>query len=105
MIQIINIIIKLCFTVNLNSCDSLPVIPVVAAATAIDCGDIIFPTTPPEQLAATVTTGLMPIDKAVFCCSLPNNALAAVSDPVINTPNHPNIGEKNGNNTPVLANA
>src|SRR5688572_14236551 len=69
---------------------------------AIDCGEIILPTTPPDAFAATVTTGSTPIDVAVVACSFPNKALAEVSDPVIKTPNQPNIGAKKGNSEPVF---
>src|SRR5215210_8838388 len=71
----------------------------------MDWGEIILPTTPPETLAATVTTGSTPIEVAVAAWSLPNNAFAEVSEPVINTPNHPKTGAKKGNKKPVLANA
>jgi len=40
---------------------SSPTDPVAAVATAIDCGEIIFPKTPPEEFDATVTTGSIPI--------------------------------------------
>lgn len=74
---------KLCLTVNLNNFDSFPTRLPAAAATAIDEGDIILPITPPEVFAATVTTGSIPIEVAVALCSLPNNALEEVSEPVI----------------------
>ena len=101
--EIKNSIIKLCFTVNRNSSDSFPTRFPAAAATAIDCGEIILPTTPPEILAATVTTGSTPIVVAVAACSLPNKALEEVSEPVINTPSQPSKGAKKGNKTPVAA--
>ena len=90
-------IIKLCLTVNRKSSDSFPTKCPPAAATAIDCGEIIFPTTPPEAFAPTVTTGSTPIDVAVAACNFPNNALAEVSEPVIKTPSHPRTGAKKGN--------
>src|SRR5690606_29041628 len=95
--------IKLCFTVNRNSSDSRPIKPPAPAATAMDCGDIILPTTPPETLAPTATTGSTPIDDAVTDCSFPKSAFADVSDPVINTPSHPSTGAKNGKSGPVDA--
>src|ERR1700754_2457200 len=95
--------IKLCFTVNRKRSDSLPTNPPAAAATAIDCGEIILPTTPPEQLAATVTTGGTWIWVDVTYCSLANKAFEAVSEPVMNPPSQPNTGAKNGNKGPVLA--
>src|SRR5688572_2791506 len=103
--QITNSIIKLCFTVNLNRSDSLPTRPTAAAPMAIDCGEIIFPVTPPEAFALTVTTGSTPRVSAEVDCNLQNKALDDVSEPVRNTPNHPRMGEKNGNNGPVAARA
>src|SRR5678815_2037235 len=102
MQQINRSIIKLCLTVNLKSSDSFPTKCPAAAATAIDCGEIILPTTPPDTLAATVTTGSTPMDVAVAAWSFPNNALAEVSEPVIKTPNHPSIGAKKGNNLSLI---
>ena len=64
-----------------------------------------MPVTPPVAFALTVTKGSNPKVSAVCACNFPNNAFADVSEPVRKTPNQPNIGEKNGNNTPVLANA
>src|SRR5664279_3086289 len=96
---------KLCFKVNRNNSDSLPTKPMAAAPTAIDCGEIILPTTPPEALAATVINGFIPITSDDARCSLQNKAFEEASEPVIKTPSHPSMGEKNGNNTPVLASA
>ena len=92
-----------CFTVKRKRSDSLPTRPVAAAATAIDCGDIILPTTPPELLAATVRTGLTPICSAVTCCSFPNKALEEVSEPVRKTPSQPSTGDRTVKNEPVDA--
>ena len=58
--------IKLCLTVNLNKSDSLPIRPTAAAPTAIDCGEIILPVTPPDALALTVTSGSNPNVSAVL---------------------------------------
>src|SRR5688572_11952736 len=71
----------------------------------MDCGEIIFPVTPPDAFAATVMTGSTPIASAVECCSLQKSALEDVSEPVRNTPNQPRTGEKNGKRIPVLASA
>ena len=87
--------IKLCFTVKRNKSDSLPAKPTAAHATAIDCGEIILPVTPPVVLAATANSGEMPTWLAVLACNEPNKALAEVSEPVKNTPNQPKNGEKN----------
>src|SRR3954467_10580667 len=95
---------KLCLIVKRNKSDSFPARPTAAQATAIDCGEIIFPVTPPEELAARASTGSIPTEVAVIFCRLPNNKFAEVSEPVINTPSQPRKGEKNGNsNEPVLA--
>ena len=96
---------KLCLTVNLSKSDSLPTSPTAAAATAIDCGEIILPTTPPDALAATATNGSIPTPLAVTCCSLPNSKLADVSDPVMNTPIQPSAGDSTKNAFPVAAKA
>src|SRR5688500_17114464 len=103
--QITNSIIKLCFTVNLNKSDSFPTRPTAAAPIAIDCGEIIFPVTPPEAFALTVTTGSTPRASADVDFNLQNKALEDVSDPVRNTPSHPRMGEKKGNRAPVPASA
>src|SRR5688500_4536215 len=99
--QITKSIIKLCLRVNLNRSDSFPTSPTAAAPIAIDCGEIIFPVTPPEAFALTVTTGSTPRVSAEVDCNLQNKALDEVSDPVRNTPSQPSIGEKNGNSGPV----
>lgn len=95
----------LCFIVNRNKSDSFPANPTAAQATAIDCGEIIFPTTPPEEFAASAKTGSIPIEVAVTFCKLANNKFEDVSEPVINTPSHPKNGEKNGNKASVFASA
>lgn len=52
---------RLCFNVNRISCDCCrTVIPVAAAATAIDCRLIIFPSTPPAEFDAAISTRLNP---------------------------------------------
>lgn len=52
---------RLCLTVKRNSSDSRPTRPVAAHATAIDCGEIILPVTPPVVLAATSSVSETPI--------------------------------------------
>ena len=94
---------KECITVKLNKSPSLPTKPVAAVATAIDCGEIILPVTPPEELAATVKTGSTPTCCAVTACKLPKSAFAEVSEPVRNTPSQPKTGAKNGKRLPVPA--
>ena len=77
--------------------------PVAAQATAIDCGEIILPVTPPLVFAATSRVSETLICCAVVDCSEPNRAFEEVSEPVRNTPSQPRNGEKNGNITPVPA--
>ena len=96
--------IKLCFIVNRSRFDSLPIIEPAAAATAIEDGEIILPTTPPEILAETVITGSTPMETAVVFCVWQNRALDDVSEPVTKTPSQPSTGAKKGNSTPVLDN-
>ena len=66
-------------------------------------GEIIFPRTPPEELAPTVKLGLRLSCWAVTFCRLANRAFEEVSEPVSATPSHPMMGAKNGNKTPVAA--
>src|SRR5262245_57475280 len=93
-----------CGSVNRSSSGSRPTSPLAAHATVIDCGEIIFPVTPPEEFDATVRIGLRSSRFAETCCSRPKSALADVSDPVMKTPSQPSTGEKNANNGPVAAN-
>jgi hypothetical protein len=77
---------KLCFKVKRNKSPSLPTSPADAVATAMGWGEIIFPVTPPVELAATVSVGSMSIWLAVIFCKLPKRALEEVSLPVRKTP-------------------
>jgi len=95
---------KLCLMVNLNKSDSFPANPTAAQATAIDCGEIILPVTPPDAFDASAKTGSIATLLAVSYCNGPNKLLEAVSEPVTNTPSQPRTGDKNGNTTPVFAN-
>src|ERR1043166_1050925 len=65
-------------------------------ATTIDCASIILPITPPEELAAAISTGDSPICSEVIFCRLPNRMLEAVSDPVSATPSQPSKVPKKG---------
>jgi hypothetical protein len=94
-----------CITVKRKMSASLPTWFVAAVATERDCGEIILPQTPPEELAATVTTGSTPIWVAVTSCSFPNRAFAEVSEPVMNTPSQPRNAAKKGKRTPVFEKA
>src|SRR5919202_38060 len=61
---------------------SLPCRPVALVPTARFWGEIIFPRTPPEELAPTVRLGLSPIWWAVTFWRLANSAFEEVSEPV-----------------------
>src|SRR3954454_15583241 len=78
---------------------------VAVEATTIDCASIILPITPPEELAAAISTGDRPSCSEVIFCRLPNRMFDAVSDPVSATPNQPSSVPKNGYSTPVAAKA
>jgi hypothetical protein len=55
-----------CFKANRKKGPSSPTIAVAALATAMDWGEIIFPTTPPLELEATLRVGLTPIGSAAL---------------------------------------
>src|SRR6266404_3723763 len=78
---------------------------VAVDATTIDCASIILPITPPEELAAPISTEEIPSCSEVIFCRLPNRMFDAVSDPVSATPSQPSRVPKNGYSTPVAANA
>src|ERR1700712_326337 len=82
---------------------SLPDMPTAAAAIARFCGLIIFPSTPPEELAAASRTGESPDFWAAVTCSAPNNEFDDVSAPVTAVPSQPRIGEINANAPPAPA--
>src|SRR6476646_2119593 len=103
MTQMMNRKTMLHFAVKRSSSDSRPTSPTAAQATAIDCGEIILPVTPPVLFAATMRTSETPIWCAVMLWRLENNALLDVSEPVRNTPSQPSTGEKNGNQCPLDA--
>src|SRR5436309_15024492 len=87
---------RLCLSVKRNRSDSLPTRPVAAQATAIDCGEIILPVTPPVVLAATSSVSEPPIWCAVVFCREQNSAFDEVSEPVRNTPSQPRKAEQKG---------
>jgi hypothetical protein len=82
---------------------SRPAIPTADAAIARFCGLIIFPMTPPEELAAASSTGSRPARAAVWTCSAPKSALADVSEPVTATPIQPRIEDRNRKTPPAAA--
>ncbi len=55
--------------------------PVALVPTARFCGEIIFPSTPPEEFSPTVRFGLTPICCAVTFCRFANRAFDEVSEP------------------------
>ena len=71
----------------------MPCRPVALVPTARFRGLIIFPSTPPEELAPTVRLGLSPICWAVTFWRLANRSLEEVSEPVSATLSHPIGGE------------
>src|SRR3569833_3042407 len=75
---------------------SCPYQLVAVEATTIDCASIILPITPPEELAAAISTGDRPSCSDVVLCRLPNRMLEAVSDPVSATPSQPSKVPKKG---------
>src|SRR5215813_5470215 len=69
---------------------------VAVEATTIDCASIILPITPPDELAAAISTDDRPSCSEVIFCRLPNRMFEAVSDPVNATPNQPSKVPKKG---------
>src|ERR1700687_6084835 len=94
-----------CLNTKRRIVPSCPYQLVAVEATTIDCASIILPITPPEELAALISTGDRPSCSEVILCRLPNRMFDAVSDPVSATPNQPSSVPKKGYNTPVAANA
>ena len=77
---------------------------VTSAAIASDCGEIIFPMTPPIVLAARKRSGEMfanaGLDVAAMYCNPANSAFADVSEPVTAVPTQPMTGEMKENADP-----
>lgn len=86
-----------------SNSDSLPTSLTAAVAIAIDCGEINLAATPPTVLEATSNEPLVPICCATDAWIGANNELLLTTEPVMNTPIQPNIGESNGNTFPALA--
>src|SRR6185437_78658 len=84
---------------------SCPYQLVAVDATTIDWASIILPMTPPDELAAAISTEDIPSCSEVIFCRLPNRMFDAVSDPVSATPSQPSKVPKNGYSTPVAAKA
>src|SRR5215210_6207761 len=86
-----------------NRSPSWPAMPTAAAPIARFCGEIIFPSTPPELLAAARSVGVTPASFAAATCSPPKRAFDDVSDPVTDTPSQPIIGDRKAKNEPAPA--
>src|SRR5690242_1489751 len=82
---------------------SRPARPQTAAPIARFCGEIILPRTPPEELAAASSVGLIPAFWAAVACSTPKSEFDDVSEPVTAVPIQPMIGEKNASTPPAPA--
>src|SRR6267154_1449496 len=85
-----------CLNTKRKIVPSWPYQLVAVEATTIDCASIILPITPPEELAAPISTGDRPSCSDVIFCRLPNRMFDAVSDPVNATPNQPSKVPKKG---------
>src|ERR1700760_4686671 len=92
-----------CLNTKRRMVPSCPYQLVAVEATTIDWASIILPITPPDELAAPISTDDRPSCSDVIFCRLPNRTLDDVSDPVSATPSHPSKVPKNGYNTPVAA--
>jgi hypothetical protein len=76
---------------------------VVEAPVEMFCGEIILPITPPEELAAAISTGDRPSLRAATTCRLPNRALPEVSLPDRNTATQPRKADSSGKTAPTEA--
>src|ERR1700690_1780550 len=94
-----------CLNTKRRIVPSCPYQLVAVEATTIDWASIILPITPPEELAAPISTDDRPSCSEVIFCRLPNRMFDAVSDPVSATPSQPSSVPKKGYSTPVAANA
>ena len=97
--------LKLYLIVILVSAASLPVSPTAAVAIAIDCGETSLAMTPPAVFAETNKDGSVPIIWPAVAWIGANNVLLLTTEPVINTPIQPKIGDSSGNTPPVVATA
>src|ERR1700753_1493712 len=94
-----------CLNTKRRMVPSCPYQLVAVEATTIDWASIILPITPPDELAAPISTEDRPRGSEEICCRLPNRMFEAVSDPVSATPNQPSKVPKKGYSTPVAAKA
>ena len=82
---------------------SWPASPTAAAPIARFWGEIIFPSTPPEEFAAASSVWSSPASLAAVTCSTPNSEFEDVSEPVTATPSQPMIGDRNARRPPAPA--
>src|SRR3954466_4854369 len=82
---------------------SRPDSPTAAAAMARFCGEIILPSTPPEEFEAAISTGSRPAWWAAVTCSAPNSEFDEVSEPVTATPSQPRNGDRTAKKPPAPA--
>src|ERR1700748_523325 len=94
-----------CLNTKRRMVPSCPYQLVAGEAATIDRASIILPITPPEELAAPISTEDRPSCSEVIFCRLPNRMFEAVSDPVKATPNQPSKVPKKGYSTPLAAKA
>src|SRR5664280_3120317 len=83
-----------------NSSPSCPAMPTAPAAIARFCGETILPSTPPELLAAAMSSGFRPVCLAAVTCTAPNREFDEVYEPVTATPSQPRIGDIKANRPP-----
>ena len=91
------------FSTVRKSSPSCPAMPTAAAPIARFCGEIILPSTPPDELAAASSVGSSPASFAAVTCSAPKSAFDEVSEPVTATPSHPMAGARNAKIGPAPA--
>ena len=88
---------------SFSTADSSPVLPSAPVAMVMDWGDTSLPIAPPAVLALTSILGSMPSLPATVLCTPANKVLLFTTEPVINTPIQPKMGESNGKILPVSA--
>src|SRR5258705_6222738 len=69
---------------------------VAVEATTIDCASIIFPMTPPQEVAAPIKIGDSPNCSEGIFCRISNRIFDSVFEPVSATPRQPSSVPKKG---------
>ncbi len=95
----------LCLKVLARTTPSCPFSAVTETPVEMFCGEIILPITPPDELAAAISTGLMLSCLAATTCRLPKRALPEVSLPDRNTATQPRKADSIGKAGPTEATA